>query len=149
MPYDERYLELSWIWLNDPETKLLTMTPDFRREQQRAFFEGLPSRTGYHIWGVEVEGAGPIGAAGIKNVNGNTGEYWGYIGEKQFRGRGLGQAMLLRVEQKALELGLTRLTLLVLEKNEVAIAVYRKAHFSRTCSDGTVVRMEKTLTWPL
>ena len=41
--YTEEFLDLSWEWLNDPEIKLLTMTPDFSREDQRAFFFQITS----------------------------------------------------------------------------------------------------------
>ena len=32
--YTEEFLELSWLWLSDPEIKELTMTPDFTKKEQ-------------------------------------------------------------------------------------------------------------------
>jgi RimJ/RimL family protein N-acetyltransferase len=93
--YDERLLERSWAWLQDPEIKRLTDTPDFTRAAQRSWFESLAGRTDYFVWGIEVDGA-PIGAFGIKHVTQDDAEYWGYLGERSHWGRGIGQWMLER-----------------------------------------------------
>jgi hypothetical protein len=47
--YDERLLEHSWAWLQDPEIKRLTDTPDFTRTAQRSWFESLGGRTDYFL----------------------------------------------------------------------------------------------------
>ena len=99
--YSETYLKKSWDWLQDPETKALTMTPDFARDDQRRFFDKLADRRDYRIWGVELTGEGPIGAAGLKHIDGKSAEYWGYIGEKAHWGRGLGKQMLSAIEKQA------------------------------------------------
>ena len=39
--YTLDYLELSWKWLNDPEIKVLTNTPDFSLDQQLKWFNSL------------------------------------------------------------------------------------------------------------
>ena len=61
--YDESFLALSWDWLTDPEIKALTMTPDFDRAAQARWFESLPDRSDYLIWGVCCAGR-PIGVCG-------------------------------------------------------------------------------------
>src|SRR5208283_2989 len=59
--FDERFLEKSWEWLNDPEIKRLTLTPDFTRESQARWFARLPTMKDYLIWGLLHERT-PIGA---------------------------------------------------------------------------------------
>ena len=81
-PYNRVYLDLSWDWLRDPEIKALTLTPDFTREQQQAFFDALPRRADYKVWGVASDEGEKIGAAGIKHIDGQDGEFWCYIGER-------------------------------------------------------------------
>ena len=126
VPYDRRYLDLSWDWLADPETKALTMTPEFTREDQSRFFEALPERSDYRLWGIELVGDGPIGAAGLKRIRPGIAEYFGYIGEKRLWGRGLGALLLAAVEGEAIGLGLDALDLTVARDNARAIRLYQK-----------------------
>ena len=93
-PYDRTYLDLSWEWLRDPEIKALTRSPDFTREQQQAFFESLPGREDYKIWGVASDAGEKIGAAGIKHIDGLNGEVFLYVGERAYWGRGVGGQIL-------------------------------------------------------
>lgn len=129
VPYSRRYLDCSSVWLNDPELKALTLTPDFTRDDQFAFFDSLPSRKDYRIWGVEAPDGSPIGAAGIKNIAGNNGESWCYIGERNWWGRGVGRQILEACEEKARGLGLRQLWMRALATNERSIALYAKMGF--------------------
>jgi RimJ/RimL family protein N-acetyltransferase len=125
-------LERSWVWLQDPEIKALTDTPDFTRDMQRSWFESLPRRSDYFVWGIEIDGT-PIGAFGLKQVTAEDAEYWGYLGERSYWGRGIGQWMLHCARDEARRLGLARLRLRVLRENARAIAAYRRFGFR---SDG-------------
>ena len=145
VPYDRTYLDLSYTWLSDPETKALTMTPDFTREDQQAFFAGLANRTDYRLWGVETDDEGPVGAAGIKRIADSSGEYWGYLGDKQLWGRGLGRHLVAAVEDKARRLGLSRLYLNVAKDNPRATSLYRRMGYAEAGSADDVLCMEKTL----
>ncbi len=127
--YDKACLDKSWAWLGDPETSALTMTTAFTREDQTKFFEQLPLRTDYHIWGVLLDGEELIGAAGLKNHRGSCAEYWGFIGEKQYWGQGLGLGLFEAVEQKAKQLGFSDLDLKVSVANPRAISLYKKVGF--------------------
>ena len=131
VPFDRTYLDLSWDWLRDPETRALTMTPEFTREQQLGFFQTLPSRTDYHIWGVALEDGTPIGAGGIKQVHGSTGEFWCYIGDKGWWGRGIGPQILQLCEKQARGLGLDTLTMIAADDNERSIRAFEKMGFER------------------
>ncbi|HET8899503.1 MAG TPA: GNAT family N-acetyltransferase [Rhodanobacteraceae bacterium] len=147
VPYDEAYLERSWVWLNDPEIRELTMTPVFTRQQQCEFFAALDSRSDYLIWGVELISHGPIGAAGLKNHRGTLAEYWGYIGEKRFWGQGLGRAMVGAVEQRARGAGFDSLDLKVARKNLRASSLYHKLGYNEISAESTAVyiKMGKSL----
>jgi RimJ/RimL family protein N-acetyltransferase len=129
VPYDAVYLEKSWRWLRDPEIKTLTLTPDFDRADQRRFFDGLARRSDYLVWGVELSGQKPIGAAGLKHIRERRAEYWGYIGDKEHWGQGLGGQMLEAIEKKALELGIDQLYLTVGQVNTRAISLYLRHGF--------------------
>ena len=146
VPYDRVCLDKSWEWLNDPEIKALTMTPDFTREDQIAFFDSLSSRVGYHIWGVSCQGQ-TVGAAGLKNVRNTQAEYWGYIGERELWGKGLGKSLMTQVEAEAMRLGYTSLDLRVSKANARAISLYQRMGYNAdpTYAEQGVARMVKSL----
>ena len=121
--YNMTFLHKSWEWLNDPEIKTLTMTPDFTREDQLAFYNSLPDRKNYWIRGL-MENDCPVGAMGLKHINNRNAEYWGYIGEKEFWGKGIGTFMMQQAIKKATELGLDQLYLFVDEENQRAKQLY-------------------------
>ena len=126
VPFDKRFFEKSRLWLEDEEVNRLTDTGELPSEPDRwKWFESLPSRKDYLIWGVAYEEE-PIGVCGLKNIQGSKAEYWGYIGEKSCWGKGLGSSMLKGVEQKAKDLNLHELYLTVLVENNRAIGLYRK-----------------------
>ncbi|MEI7824516.1 MAG: GNAT family N-acetyltransferase [Chlorobiaceae bacterium] len=129
IPYDARCLELSWLWLNDPEIRELTMTPIFTREDQNIYFKNLPLRLDYKIWGILLDGHEIVGAAGLKNYRGSLAEYWGYIGEKKYLNQGLGQSLVKVVEEKARNSGIIDLDLKVFANNIRAIKLYQKVGF--------------------
>lgn len=143
--YDRRFLERSWHWLQeDPEIRTLTLTPTFSREAQEAWFAALPGRPDYVIWGVEFAGV-PIGAFGIKNIEGGTGEYWGYLGERTYWGRGFGKWMVGEAVRRGRGLGLASLYLRVSHGNGRAIALYAGQGFERTGEDEHVLVMTRKL----
>lgn len=145
IPYTARFLDLSWCWLNDPQVKALTMTPDFDREGQQRFFDGLPDRDDYRIWGVTDSHGRPIGAAGLKHIDGAVAEYWGYIGEQDCWGKGLGKRMLVEIESKAVELAIKRLYLMVDRKNLRARALYEKSGYIAERPNDQIIKMKKVL----
>lgn len=146
VPYTREYLERSWGWLNDAEIKRLTMTPDFSREDQAAFFHGLPHRNDYRIWGVASDGE-PIGAAGIKHIDGTSGEVFLYVGERGWWGRGIGAEILHLCEREARALGLDCLTAVISSANDRSVRAFQKAGYAIDGGGSTadIVRMGKTL----
>lgn len=128
--YSETYLELSWIWLNDITIKTMTMTPNITKEKQVEWFNSLKKRNDYYIWGIECE-MNPIGAVGIKKVDfiNRKGEYFGYIGNKEYWGQGIGSKMVQFVLKRSSELGLEEVYLHVSNDNKRAIRLYEKCGF--------------------
>ncbi|QJI36455.1 GNAT family N-acetyltransferase [Pseudomonas sp. ADAK13] len=126
--YDEAYLALSGMWLRDEEIKKLTDSPDFTDQQQQDFFRSLPARKDYRIFGINYHGR-KIGAAGLKNIEGEVGEYWGYIGEKELWGKGLGQLIIAEVFIFARSIGVNFIFLKVSPDNIRAIKLYEKIGF--------------------
>ena len=144
-PFDKRFFEKSRLWLEDEEVNRLTDTGELPSEPDRLkWFESLPSKRDYLIWGVAYEKE-PIGACGLKSIQGSKAEYWGYIGEKSYWGKGLGSSMLKGVEQKAKELNLDELYLTVLVENNRAIGLYRKNGYLETGKEDNRLTMAKRL----
>jgi RimJ/RimL family protein N-acetyltransferase len=128
VPYSRKFLTLSWLWLNDPEIKVLTQTGEISKITQNTWFETLSHREDYLIWGLEFDKI-CIGACGLKQIKGNQAEYWGYIGNKNYWGKGFGKEMIKCVELIAKEMGLKRLVLNVLKINIRAVRLYEKLGF--------------------
>lgn len=127
--FNREFLKLSTRWLKNPELKRLTMTPDFTDEEQDVFFRSIPNRNDYIIYGV-IFVSTPIGAFGLKNIKNESAEYWGYIGEKQFWGKGIGNWMLSVATKEALLRDINKIWLKVSSTNSRAISLYEKNGFS-------------------
>ena len=144
VPYDAAFLPLSWDWLNDPEIKAMTMTPDFSRAAQARWFGSLADRSDYLIWGVVCAGD-PVGACGLKGIADGTGEYWGYIGDKSRWGLGIGGRMVGFVEARARALGLGTVWLQVWDQNARAKRLYEKLGFRLDRLEGDTAFLTKPL----
>ena len=126
--FDQKYLDNSWNWLYDHELKEMTSAPLITKDEQLKWFESIKKKDNYLIWGIEVD-TKPIGACGLKNINRIEGEYWGYIGEKSYWGKGIGSMMMNMIIGKAKELKLKKIYLKVLKVNFRAIKLYEKFNF--------------------
>lgn len=91
--FDEIALKKSWVWLNDPEIKSLTITPDLEKENQRRWFESLKSRKDYFVFATWHRDK-PIGVGGLKNITDKDAEIYGYIGDKYYWGKAVGIDMM-------------------------------------------------------
>lgn len=143
--YDERFLEASWGWLNDPEARTLNQNPAFTREEQRAWFNSLPHKSDYCIWGIELHGI-PIGAMGLKHIEKENAECWAYIGEKSLWGQRIGSWILNELFERARLKGLKRLYALIVEGNTRAIRLYQSHGFIKAGNGDNPLRMEKDLS---
>lgn len=142
--FDRTFLEKSWVWLNDPYISFYSATGPITKERQLEWFEGLKKRNDYTIWGVKYQNE-PIGACGLKNLIDKEAEYWGYIGEKELYGQGLGYAMLSLVLTKAKDMYLSKVVLKVLLDNQRAIRLYQKCLFEECSRDDHYIYMRKKI----
>jgi len=120
------------------------MTPDFTRQQQLCWFRGLP-KAGYFIMGVEYEGK-PIGAVGLKNFLRSSAEYFGYIGEREYWGKGLGREIIDFAVANSRERGLQKIRIKVRSDNARAIHLYHRSGFVMVGSEAGVLQMCKELS---
>jgi RimJ/RimL family protein N-acetyltransferase len=130
--YTKDILEKSWNWLNDPEIKHLTSTPDFSKEDQQNWFSGLEKNDSYWVQGIQYDNK-IIGVAGLKKIDPSkkTAEYFGYIGEKEYWGKGLSKDLFKLIFKIAKDqFALESLYLNVVPDNIRAVKSYEKAGFS-------------------
>ncbi len=135
--YTEDILEKSWIWLNDPEIKHLTSTPEFSREDQQKWFSNLENLETYWVKGIQYNNK-IIGVIGLKKIDttNKTAEYFGYIGEKEYWGKGLSSDLFKLIFDIAKnQFSLKSLYLNVIPENTRAVKAYEKAGF--TISENT------------
>jgi RimJ/RimL family protein N-acetyltransferase len=142
--FDLNYLEHSWHWLNDAEIHKLTNCPKITRKSQKEWFNNLKRKDDYIIWGIELDSV-PIGACGLKKITDSDCEYWGYVGEKQYWGKGLGSEMINLLEEKARKLGKSTIWLKVIKENMRAITLYKKQGFITESELDSLYVMRKQL----
>lgn len=144
VPFDLAFLELSCHWLSDPEVKALTNTPDFTREDQKKWFNNLPLEKDTLIWGIQFEDT-KIGACGLRKITNTDCEYWGYIGEKTYWGKGIGTTVMQLLEQKARKMKLQSIWLKVVQDNARAIRLYQKQGYMVEEQTDNLIKMRKEL----
>lgn len=142
--YSLLFLEKSWEWLNDPEIKYLTNSSTFSKEDQLKWFHSLSDKSDYKIWGI-VDSKKPIGVFGLKNITDNDAEYWGYIGEKEYWGKKIGELIIKRVIEIAKEMNLQLLYLKVIPENKRAIKLYENMNFVCTRNENNSLLMQLDL----
>lgn len=140
--YSRLYLDLSWIWLNDPEIKKLTNTPTFTKNDQETWFKSLESKPDYIVFGISADRK-PIGVCGLKNISLIDCEYWGFIGDKAYWGKGIGKIVMQEMENRAKKLGLNSIWLKVVPQNTRAQKLYSKMAFIVEFQDEDMIYMRK------
>lgn len=141
--YSHLFLEKSWEWLQDSEIKHLINAPYISREQQQQWFETLPQRKDYFIKGISYNEM-PIGVLGLKNIDltHKKAEYWGYIGEKEYWGKGLSSQMfdyILKIAKEKYHL--KQIYLNVIPENTRAIRAYEKVGFKHKIQENKNIQM--------
>lgn len=146
--FDERFLNLSTKWLTDPYIISRIDAPEYNRDSQLEWFRSITERPDEKIVrGIEADGKA-IGAMGLKvcvDAGSRTAEYWGYIGEPEFRGKGIGKEMLRKANELAHDADLKSLWLKVLKTNSRAIALYLNHGFSILRSDDKFIYMTQKI----
>ncbi|WP_082798764.1 GNAT family N-acetyltransferase [Chryseobacterium cucumeris] len=145
--YTKNILEKSWNWLNDPEIKYLTNTPDFSKEDQQKWFAGLENNKTYWVKGIQHNHK-IIGVVGLKKIDltNKTAEYFVYIGEKEYWGKGLSADLFKLIFKIAKDqLNLESLYLNVIPGNTRAVKAYEKAGFSISDNSDSYITMSLRL----
>lgn len=138
------FFDLSWQWINDKEIKELINAPSVSKLEHIAWFEGLQEKKNYIIWGLKYNNQ-KIGICGLKKVTDNDAEYWGYIGEKDLWGKGIGKQILRLVEYEARKINLQSLRLQVLSQNKRAFKLYLNEGYIIEKELGDLIYMRKEL----
>lgn len=141
--FDRTFLDKSFVWCNDPEIMYLIDGAPISKEDQEKWFNNLPYKENYKIWGILCNNV-PIGACGLRNIEGDSGFYFGYIGEKEYWG-GLGCELVSKVEEKALKHSIRNIYIAVLHDNPRAIHVYEKMGYVEYDRDARLIYYKKKL----
>lgn len=144
--FDKQFLDVSYKWLQNEELRQLIAAKSITKEEQIAWFEKLPSRSDYFIWGIMYNNL-PVGVCGLKNVIENSGEYWGYIGDEKYRGKGIGSKMMSFIETVADNKNLKEIYLRVLHTNEAAIRLYSKSGYTIISEEAGFISMRKVIQY--
>lgn len=144
--FDNFFLDLSYQWLQEDKVlKELTVTPELTKVQQIQWYNSLSQKKGYIIRGLEVQGT-KIGAFGIKNITNHCGEYWGYIADREYWGKGYGKLLMEHAFELAKKLKLEELFLYVKNiENIRAIKLYLSVGFEFEEKGKDYVKMRKKL----
>lgn len=140
--YDRQMLEKSWEWLNDPEIKRLTLTPDLNKESQEKWFQSLPERKDYYIVGVWRDDE-PVGVVGLKKITSDDAEVFGYIGEKKYWGKAIALDMMQQALKYGRTLGISSIYAQIRNDNVSSYRLHKRFGFEkeRDINDGTAVLM--------
>ena len=126
--FDRIFLEKSYEWVTTEPVKTLIDAQYITKEQQIEWYNKLEGRTDYFIEGIKYK-LQPIGVWGLKKITTENAEYFGYIGEVEFWGKGIGNLLLKRAIEKAHQFRLKTLYLHVVKFNERAIRLYHRFDF--------------------
>ena len=126
--YDRRIFEKSWEWLNDPQIKHLTVTPDLDKESLERWFATLNVRKDYYIAGAWRDDE-PIGVLGIRHITASDGELFGFIGEKKYWGKAVAVDMMKYTLDYARKLGLSSIYTLIIKENINSIKLNHRLGF--------------------
>jgi RimJ/RimL family protein N-acetyltransferase len=142
--FDLIFLDASFHWMQDEGLRSLIDAPPITKASQQLWFKSLEERYDYYIWGVTANEL-PIGVCGLKNVNRGMGEYWGYIGDKGYWGKGIGTKMLYFIEAFAKSIEIDLLELRVLKFNRRAFDLYLRNGYVVSEQTEGITFMEKKL----
>lgn len=119
-------------WLNDPEANLyIGDQTSTNLDEQNEWFDRY-EKDKNKIFFTIYDDDSPIGFMGLSNINNPKGEAGLFImiGEKEYRGKGVGRVCLqYLIDYASQKLKLARLTLEVLKDNLQAIRLYQKIGF--------------------
>lgn len=128
--FTREVFEKTWVWLNDPQVKDLTDSPDFDKESSEKWFESLKTRNDYYIKSIWHNNK-PLGVLGLKYLNGIDGETFGYLGEKEYWGKAIGIEGLQHLVDYGRSIKLESIYSVIIKKNVVSYKLNRRLGFVR------------------
>lgn len=141
--FNEVFLEKSFKWLNDPEILSLIDGVPVTKEGQREWFNSLPQREDYRIWGLICNDT-PIGVMGLRHITESEAEFFCYVGEKEFWG-GCGVPIIHLAEAESKSMGIKELWLRVLFDNPRAKKLYDNMGYVEYYTDSKFYYMRKRI----
>jgi len=142
--FDVEFLNLSWKWLKDKELRHLISATDISKDEQLIWYNNLKIKTDYLIWGINANHK-PVGVTGLKKITKTDCEYWGYIGEREYWGKGIGVKIMELLENLARGKGLQSIWLKVNKDNIRAIKLYEKMMYRVEMNTEISIIMRKQL----
>ncbi len=129
---DEKTIEKIRNWRNSGEIRKQMYNDNYiTEEEHQMWYKSLKDREDIKVWVVYVDTM-PIGVVDLIHLDyKNKITDWGfYIGNKKFKGKGLGKVILYNLMKYVFEkMNLHKMHTVVLENNTVAIYLYRKMGF--------------------
>jgi RimJ/RimL family protein N-acetyltransferase len=124
--------ELYMKWINDPDVVrfLLRIVPAYRHAQL-AWFQSLPNGTDI-VFTIETLAGKIVGMIGLERINliDGTAVTWQFIGDKQYRGQGLGtDAKILLLSYAFNTLALEKVLAEVIASNHGSLRYNQKSGF--------------------
>ncbi len=131
-------IEKTFAWHNQEDISSLYSGHPFpvNKEMEIKWYEKiLTSNFPVTVFGIElIENRNLIGIAVLQDINliNRSSEFAIYIGDKDYRGKGLSkEATIESIHFAFYELGLNRIYLKVLEENVIAISLYQSIGFKQ------------------
>lgn len=135
---DEALKEKVRVWRNREEVNKFFINRHFiTPEEHCGWIEGLQQKDDEKFWIVFYDHV-PIGSVYLQNVNieSKSSEWGFYIGEKEYRGRGLSGCIIYQLLEYFFDtMGFEVLITKVLSENVTAVKIYNKFGFSKESED--------------
>jgi len=131
---DKKIIEKIRNWRNSKEIRNYMYNDSYiTKEEHQKWYESLKNRENTKVWVVYV-GNTPIGIVDLIHLDHkNKITDWGfYIGDKKFKGKGLGKVILYNLMNYVFEkMDIYKMHTSVLENNTVAMNLYKKMGFKK------------------
>jgi UDP-4-amino-4,6-dideoxy-N-acetyl-beta-L-altrosamine N-acetyltransferase len=122
-------------WRNKEKIRKSMLTQHIiSKEEHFSWIESLKQKNNQKVWVVFIDNV-PIGSVYLQNINhSQLNSEWGYyIGEKDYRGKGLGKRILYKLLLEYFEsMKFETLITIVLSRNITALKIYEKCYFRKT-----------------
>jgi len=134
IPFQHKHVRMTFRWVRDPALQrsfFIRGTINWKGHQ--AYFKKVLSSALWRVYAIIVDRR-HVGNCGFKHIipDEKMGELWIYIGDRLFRGKGIGQIATQLLLQEGFEtLGLERIYLHVAKNNIAAQKLYKKFGFRK------------------